>query len=249
MLKPVNKFCPLNHAQNILYNPDYRCKPHRLREFNISDRNISTYFGPVSPEFQALSEVYNWKSIEIKSYLGTRDYSKVESILTLLNKNLIFPYLSLRNLNLTEKIRIILPKVAPELNETIKHIFSFFNVGFIYEIEGEYYIHGFPNEVKFDNGLMIKLYLPHSRFDEFYRIFASIFQYLEIKHHIILQDLINGQELLKSIYGNLDFLKSYNPLKNLIWNGKDKIWMNHKLFTGKFEKLYPSLILDNDFTS
>ena len=36
-------------------------------------------------------------------------------------------------------------------------------------------------------------------------------------------------------------MKSYNPLKNLQWNGKDKTWMNHKSFTEKFEKIYPDL--------
>lgn len=43
-------------------------------------------------------------------------------------------------------------------------------------------------------------------------------------------------------YGDLSFLNSYNPLTNLKWNEKDKIWMNHKLYTEKFEKLYPDLI-------
>ena len=59
---------------------------------------------------------------------------------------------------------------------------------------------------------------------------------------MFLSDLADGQNLLKSIYGNLDFLKSYNPLKNLIWNIKDRIWMNHKLFDEKFQKLYPNLL-------
>ena len=33
-----------------------------------------------------------------------------------------------------------------------------------------------------------------------------------------------------------------NPITNLKWNEKDKIWMNHKLYTEKFEKIYPDLI-------
>ena len=52
---------------------------------------------------------------------------------------------------------------------------------------------------------------------------------------------MNGKSLLKSVYGNLDFLKEYNPLLNLMWNEKDKIWMNHKLFNEKMEKIYPEL--------
>ena len=38
-------------------------------------------------------------------------------------------------------------------------------------------------------------------------------------------------------------IKKYNPLKNLKWNDEDKIWMNYKLFTEKFEPIYPDLIL------
>jgi hypothetical protein len=125
--------------------------------------------------------------------------------------------------------------------ETILKIFSFFNIGYIYEIEGEYYIQGFTEEHKFENGMMIKLYLPDCQLDEFEILFDSIFEYLEIEHYVILNDLVDGKYLLKSIYKNLDFLKSYNPLKNLIWNNKDKKWMNHKLFTDKFEKRYPPL--------
>ena len=55
--------------------------------------------------------------------------------------------------------------------------------------------------------------------------------------------MVDDTNLIKSIYGNLDFLDSYNALKNLKYNPKDKIWMNHKLFTKKFEFIYPDLIL------
>jgi len=34
----------------------------------------------------------------------------------------------------------------------------------------------------------------------------------------------------------------YNPIINLKWSDKDKIWMNHKIYTDKFEKIYPDLI-------
>lgn len=57
-----------------------------------------------------------------------------------------------------------------------------------------------------------------------------------------MTDLVKGKTLLKSIYGNLDFFKKFNPLLNLDWNAKDKIWMNHKLFTEKFDPIYPDLI-------
>jgi len=41
-----------------------------------------------------------------------------------------------------------------------------------------------------------------------------------------------------------NFPKKYNPLKNLIWNDKNKKWMNHKLFGKVFDYLYPELIYE-----
>ncbi len=34
----------------------------------------------------------------------------------------------------------------------------------------------------------------------------------------------------------------YNPIINLKWSDKDKICMNHKIYTEKFEKIYHDLI-------
>ncbi len=229
------------YFQNVLFNPDYKVRVPELKEFNIGDLNISDNLLPNSSEFQALTRLYSWKSIDIKSYLGTRNYTVINQIIELLEKKLIFPVISLKNLDLKEKIYIILPNVKKEHNNVIINIFSFFNIGFIYEIEGEYYIQGFPEEIRFENGLMIKLYLPDCQLDELEVLFDLIFEYLKIEHYIILNDLVDGKDFLKSIYGNLDFLKSYNPLKNLIWNSTDKKWKNYKLFTNKFEKIYPPL--------
>ena len=212
-----------------------------MREFNIEEYNKSNQFEPNTPEFKGLTQIYNWQSIDLKSYLGTKKYSIINNIVNLLKKKLIFPYLSLKNLDFQDKVVIILPNVKKELNETILKIFSFFNYGFIYEIEGEYYIRGFHNEIKFENGLMIKLYLPICKHHEFVQLFDLLFEYLGIRDYLIITDLSKGTNLLKLTYGDLSFLNSYNPLKNLIWNEKDKIWMNHKLFNNKFEKIYPDL--------
>ena len=200
--------------------------------------------GPNSASFQALSELYNWRSIDIKSFLGSRHYSRISNFTELLKKKLIFPYISLKNLDFQDKIYFILPSVDKKLNQTIIKIFNFFNYGFIYEIEGEFYIHGFNEEVKFENGLMIKLYFPQCEIHEFLELFDKLFEYLEIDKYIILTDLANGKNFLKKIYGSLEFLDSYNPLLNLKWNNKDKIWMNHKLYTKTFKKLHQELILD-----
>ncbi|MFX1309224.1 MAG: hypothetical protein ACFE8C_05940 [Promethearchaeota archaeon] len=234
------------YFQNILFNPDYKLIIPKFKEFNIGDLSVSNYFAPESSEFEALTQLYSWKSIDIKSYLGTRNYTIINSIIELLEKKLIFPIISVKNLDLIEKLYIILPDVKKDHNHKLLKIFSFFNIGFIYEIEGKYYIHGMIEEKKFENGLMIKLFLPDCRLDEFEKLFDLIFEYLGIKHYIILNDMVDGKYFLKSIYGNLDFLKSYNPLKNLIWNDKDKIWMNHKLFDGKFEKIYPDMFPEDN---
>jgi len=200
--------------------------------------------GPNSIYFQALSKIYTHRSIDVKSYLGSRHHSIIDNILTLLKQNLIFPYISLKNLDFQDKIYLILPNVKEEYNQTIIKIFNFFNYGFISEIEGQYYIYGFSddNPIKFENGLMIKLYLPQCEVDEFLRLFDLLFEYLEIDDYVVLADLTNGKTLLKEIYRDLSFLDSYNPISNLKWNKKDKIWMNHKLYTEKFEKIYPDLI-------
>jgi hypothetical protein len=229
------------HFERILFESKYHIPAPKLKEINVGDLNVTEYFPPDSPEYKALSNLYSWKSLDVKSYLGTR-YNIVKDIIELLEKELIFPYIIPKNLDLIKKIYIILPNVKKEYNEKLLEIFSFFNIGFIYEIEGEYYIHGFNEEVKFENGLMIKIHLPDCQLDEFETLFDLIFEYLGIPHYVILNDLVDGKNLLRSIYGNLDFLKSYNPLKNLIWNNKDKIWINHKLFDGKFNKIYPDLL-------
>ena len=229
------------YFQNILFNSDYNVQIPDLKEFNIGDVNSSNYFGPNSSEFKALSQIYSWKSLDIKSYL-TRRYFKINtSIIELLKKGLIQPFISVKNLDVVEEITIILPDVKKEFNQSILKIFSFFNIGFIYEMEGEYYIHGFDDTIKFENGIMIKLYFPDCQLDEFEKLFDLIFEYMEIDHYLILNDLVDGENLIKSAFNGLKFLEKYNPLTNLIWNDKDKRWRNHKLFNENFEPVYPDL--------
>lgn len=230
------------HMQNILFKPDYNFQIPEIKEYNITDEFISSFLGPESPELESLSNIYNWHSIDIKSFLRTKKAKTVNHIINLLENGLIFPYLSLKNLDLHDKVYIIVPNLKPELNSTLVKIFSFFNFAFVYETEGEYYIYGFEQEEKFQNGLMIKIYFPKCEISEFMRLFDLLFEYLEIKDYLILNDLVDGKNLIKSIYGGLAFLDSYNPLKNLEWNEQDKIWQNLKIFTSKFKPIYPELI-------
>ncbi len=229
------------YFQNVLFNPDYKVQIPELKEFNVGDLTGANYLGPESAEFKALSKVYNWKSLDVKTYMTKRYFTIHASIMELLKKGLIQPFISLKNLDLVEEITIILPDVQKENNESILKIFSFFNIGFIYKIEGKYFIHGFEEAVKFENGIMIKLYFPDCQIDEFEKLFDLLFEYMEIDHYIILNDLIDGKDLIKSTFKDLKFLDKYNPLTNLIWNNKDKKWRNHKLFNEKFEPVYPDL--------
>lgn len=235
------------YMEKILFNPNYKIKIPKIKTFNIRDKTDSKCFTPNSTEYKNLSQLYNRDSVDLKSYLGSNKYAKIDQITDLIRKDLIFPYITFKNLGLQKEIKIILPNIKKELNTTFLKVFSFFNIGFIYEIEGGLYIDGFLQEKKFENGLMIKLYLPKCEIHEFLRLFELLFQYLGIKHYLILHDLVDGTNLIESIFGNLDFLKEYNPLTNLKWNPKDKIWMNHKLFTEKFEKIYPDLFFREDF--
>lgn len=227
------------HMEDILFNNLNNFKNPNIEDFGTVDDSINSYFGPDSPEYKSLIQIYNWKSIDIKSYLGTKKISITNHINSLLKKNLIFPYLSLKNLELLEKVTIIIPNLKQELNETMVKIFSYFNLAFIYEIEGEYFIYGFDQEVKFQNGLMIKIYFPKCEISEFLHVFDLLFDYLKIKNYLILNDMVDGSNLIKSVYGGMVFQKLYNPLKNLEWNEQEKRWMNPKVFTSKFEPIYP----------
>ena len=231
-----------SYIQDVLFNPTYDPKISGVREFDISKVSEYIIYGRDTQEFEALNQIYNRHSINIKSYLGTKKLETINYISDLLKKKLIFPYLSLKNLDFQEKVSIILPNVKNEFNEKIIKIFSFFNMCHMYEIEGELYIYGFEGIKPFENGFLIDIWFPKCEMDEFFKVFDLIFQYFKIKHYLILTDLVDGKHLLKSVYGNLEFLDSYNPLKNLIWNDKDEIWMNHKLFNEKFEPIYPDLL-------
>ncbi|MHA2008701.1 MAG: hypothetical protein ACXABO_11300 [Promethearchaeota archaeon] len=230
-----------NYVQNILFNPNYKVQTSEVKDFDIGESLTSDYYKPDSPEFKALLHLYNWHSIDIKKYTNNNSKSIFNEVQALIKKKLIFPYITLKNLDFKEIINFILINPKKETFEILKYIFRFFNLGFVYDIEGEYYIHGFEGKKKIYNGLMVKLYLPDCELAEFLRIFEYVFQFLKVEKYLILIDLVKGDSLIRSVYGNIDFLKKYNPLENLIWNAKAKNWINHKLFDKNFDYLYPNL--------
>ncbi len=157
-----------------------------------------------------------------------------------MKKKLIFPVISLKNLDIQDKISIILPDIKPEHKEKLLNIFSFFNISRLYETEGEFFLSEFPEVKQFESGMLIEIWFPQCELSEFFDIFDLIFHYLDIKYYLTLTDLVNGKILIKNILGKVNF-DSYNPLTNLKWNEKDRIWMNHKQYNENFEPLYPDL--------
>jgi len=231
------------YIQNILFNPNYRVQTSEVKYFEIGDLINSDYYKPDSSHYKALLHLYNWHSIDIKKNHNIINQSIFDEIQALIKKKIIFPYISPKNLGLNETIHFLLLNLKKDTINILKYIFQYFNLGFIYEIEGEYYIHGFNEKKKVYSGLMIKLYLPDCELAEFLRIFEYIFQYLKVEKYLILTDLVKGDSIIKSVYGNNNFLEKYNPLQNLLWNAKIEKWENHKLFSKTFEYLYPELFL------
>ncbi|MFX1395058.1 MAG: hypothetical protein ACFFAH_16010, partial [Promethearchaeota archaeon] len=128
------------HVQQILFNSKYDKQPLDIKTFEFNKSSNHQFLGPNSPNFIKLNNIYKIDSIDIKSIVGTKRYSMEKDILDLLKNNHIFPYLKLKNLDFQDKIHLILMNLNKETIDKLIRIFSFFNYGFIYEIEGEYFI-------------------------------------------------------------------------------------------------------------
>lgn len=232
------------HVQSILFNTNDYSQLHGMRQFDVVEPSSQDIYGLDTPEFQALTEIYGQKSSDIKFYLGTHREAIINNIEMLLKKKLIFPYISLKNLDLQDKISLILPDINSKIIEKLLPIFSFFNVCHIYETEGEFFIKGFSGVRKFESGMLIEIFFPQCELSEFFDIFDMVFDYLDVKYYLTLTDLVKGEALIRNIFEterDFDYFESYNPLTNLKWNKKDKIWMNHKQYNEDFEPIYPDL--------
>jgi hypothetical protein len=233
------------HIDNILFDPSYSSSEmfQNRREFDLGIHPSNIIFGPNTEEFRSLTDLYGKEASSIStlsSFIHQPEFKKVQD---LLQKDLLFPYYELKNADLFETLYLIVPNLSKKSFKKVLDIFSWFPYSLIYRIEGEMFIrNGYPRK-SFEVGAYIKLVVPGDlRFSEFFRLFEMLFSYLESKHFILLHDLVDGQELLKNTFGGLDFMKEYNPLKNLQWNPIDKKWKNHKIYEEGFKKNYPSLI-------
>ena len=234
------------YAEKILFREDYNPQLPEMIELNFQKPLTGMILSPDSPEFQALIKIYSTKSIDIKSFLGTKKRGTVDALMVLLEKDLIFPFLSMKNLGFCEVIRIILPETTPIIQKKLLKIFTFFNLCTVSEIEGKYYIQGFGKEKQFEKGISLKIYFPETHVGFFIDIFINLFEYLEIEHYIILHDLGDGAHIIKSTFEDVKSFDSYNPLTNLIWDETDKMWKNHKIYNKKRSPVYPNLFLSKN---
>jgi len=233
------------HILRILYHPEIETYIPPIQTFVLKYNSVSHIFDPQSKEYQALISLYNHTSKNIRDIRARASLS--EHLDTLLTKQLIFPYPVFKNLEFYDKMTIIVHDITEEIGVKLIKIFSFFNYAKIYEIEGAYFISSFEQEKKFEHGLMIKIYFPPCLIFLFLQTIEIVFEDLGITHYLILDHLFKADELLKSLYGDLDFLEEYNPLTNLIWSERNREWNNHKLFGKSIkERIYPDLFYGKD---
>ncbi|MEJ2252122.1 MAG: hypothetical protein P8Y97_20980 [Candidatus Lokiarchaeota archaeon] len=227
-----------SHIQKMLFDPAFKEYIYKLKKFNIGVQQTEI-LGIHDIEFKRLTEVYPFEIHELSK--KTLYFSKhiLDSIGNLLKKGLIFPLIAVKNLDLKEKLCIGLPKVKKEHIKLFLKIFHYFNYGYIYEIEGNYYEYG-KKEYFFENGLYIEIFLPYCDLPKFKKVLIDLFAYLDYEDYFIIDDLVPGDNVIKNVFHEFD-PSTYNPLLNLEWNEIDKIWMNEKFFDEKFVPKYPDL--------
>ncbi len=228
------------HLQKVLFEADFNFQMSGVKQMDFSDLYNFDFMSVNFTDIEDLAKCYGTKSLDAKSLTGIKYGSLYDLITEFIQKGLFYPYLKLKNMELIEEIYLIIPDVKKEFNDKLLKIFNFFNYAFIQEIEGEYFAKD-GESVKFENGFFIKLYLPSCEMDQFEQVFDLLFEYLNIEKYLILSDLVSARNLLKNVFGGLEFLEHYNPLRNLSWNNEHRIFTNRKIFTQNKEPLYPSL--------
>ncbi|MBD3215633.1 MAG: hypothetical protein GF311_23685, partial [Candidatus Lokiarchaeota archaeon] len=208
-----------SHLQNVLENQDTidrtdYYKQH-INSFHLG-KVPSHILSPSSKEYKSLIKLHDRTSADAKSFLGTNHLEKIHAFQLILKEELIVPYLEIKNLGLERVIRVIIPSDTVNV-ELFLHAFSFLNYVKISEIAGEFFLKGFSDEYKFRNGLLINLFLPKMEISPIIEAINEFLETLKIEKYLILHDLISGNEILKKVFGDLSFLKTYNPLDILEW--------------------------------
>ena len=226
----------LSFAKNLVLNNTTEMDRSFVKRYSLETTSDKVY-GKHSMEYNSLKDLFTYEPMDLKSFLGRENYSKLESFKVLNSKDLLFPYLEIKNLGFQEILYIFIPKVSTKKLNTLVDIFSFFNYCFLYEVEGEYLIDGMYDTKACQKGIFIELHLPDCAIHEIYNAFHEIFSLLGLIDYALFYELVSGKELLRKVFGNIRFLNNYTPLNNLEWNKKDKIWMNVQLIDEKFRFL------------
>ncbi len=237
------------HVQNVVFNDKWEKPLEHLKECNL-EVVTTTPHGPDSEEFSNLRRIYSRKPVDLKKSLFFKSNSKLKDFSTLFSKKLVRPYVKFKNLGFHEKIRFILPNISNNVAEKLLRIFSFFNYCEAYKIKGSLYVQGLEDEIEFDNGLYVKLRLSyHTGSIENSDVIGALlttleesFEVLGINHYIVLDNMIKPESFLDHVFGNDNDLNGYNPLLNLKWDKKNKLYRNHKLYDEKNKPVYPSLL-------
>ena len=199
------------HMQKSLFDPSFI--PPAIKTSSFED--VKTYkFDTNSPPFNHLIELCSAHDIKMTPFQIINHKNKMNKIVPLLEKKMLIPLLKIKNFGLHNKVHIILPDLSRRQLQSIIRVFQFFNIVKLYEIEGDYFISGFSERKTFMNGLFIKLYFPDINWFEFLEEFEKLFDYLDIPHYAIITNLTKENGFVERVYGP-DFLKSYNPLKNI----------------------------------
>ena len=237
------------HIQKILFTNKWEKPPEYLKECNL-EIVTPTPLGPDSNEFSNLQRIYSRKPIDLKNNLFFKNDSRLKDFSALFSKNLVCPYVKFKSLNFHEKIRFILPNISERITEKVLRIFTFFNYCEAYKIEGKLYVQGLEDEIEFDNGLYVKLYLPGYKagsvensdsIGALLNVLEETFEVLGIEHYIVLNNTIKPESFLNYVFGAGIDLKGYNPLLNLKWDEKNMAYRNHKLYDEENNPIYPSL--------
>ncbi|MHA1799635.1 MAG: hypothetical protein ACTSVY_14405 [Candidatus Helarchaeota archaeon] len=225
------------HANLILTEKHREHREHQVFSLHSSNDNYPFH----SKEFLALLEFHGFTPKDLSSFIFTPDKCSKEqhdALSLLLKKNLIHPYMNLKNLNLSEEIHLLILNIPEDKKNLLISIFQYFNFGFIKEILGKSYVYGDPKFTLFQ-GLFISLWIPMGT--DLKDLISSIEQVLismGIQKFMFLTDLIDVPEILPFSEKEL---KQYNPLTTLEWDSFTNSYKNVKLFNEFFEKQYPSL--------
>jgi len=222
-------------AQKILFDKSFTPSIYQ-KHFNVSEKTDKIFEGKFDIDFQNIINLIDKNLIDM---IKLRHKSKLNIIKNLINKKLLFPYITLRQkIGLNFKFCAIVPSLTIEQCDKIIKIFHFLNYGFIFEIEGEFYSKEENKIFKFEKGLYLEFYLPNSDFNNFKRIISNIFNYFKIEHYLLFFDLIKGDLFVNNLFKKF---KHPNPMGCHLWDKNIKKWRNYKSLTQKFEFIYPEI--------